>query len=93
MNIQSATTINTQQTHNPQLRKAAEGVENFFLYQMLELTQPKMDDDNPFNGGHAETLFRSTMNEITAKEMTESGGIGVADAIYAQLLKTQEEAQ
>ena len=92
MDIQ-ATHTTPQQAHNPQLRKAAEGVENFFLYQMLELTQPKMDEDNPFNGGHAETLFRSTMNEITAKQMTESGGIGVADAVYAQLLKTQEESQ
>lgn len=73
-------------------KKSAEAVESFFLYQMLELSQPKQDPNNPFYGGYGEQVFRSTMNEITADKMSETGTIGVADHIYDQLIKQQEGA-
>ena len=75
------------------LQKAAQSVESFFLYQMLELTQPEQDPNNPFSGGHAETLFRGKMNEIMANEVAQTGATGISDSIYAELVKQQEAAQ
>jgi len=97
-----ATLYQQQQTAKPaaelseqqqNFKKAAESVESFFLYQMLELSQPKQDPNSPFNGGYGEQVFRSTMNEITAEKMSETGTVGIADSIYAQLIKQQESAQ
>lgn len=94
MNIANTPPISQgQNLENPQLRKAADSVESFFLYQMLELSRPEMNEDSMFNGGYGEQMFRSTMNEITAEKMVQSGSTGISDAIYAQLIKNQEEAQ
>lgn len=88
--LQTQTPINSEKPINAELKKAADSVESFFMYQMLELTQPKQDEDNPFSGGHAETLYRSNMNEIMADKVTQAGSTGISTAIYTQLLQQQE---
>lgn len=69
-------------------RSSAAEFESFFLYQMLELTDPGVNED--FGGGHAEAAFKRIQNEYIAEEMTEAGGVGLADTIYEQLMKLQE---
>ncbi|MAI07340.1 MAG: hypothetical protein CMF61_00130 [Magnetococcales bacterium] len=69
-------------------RIAADDFESFFLYQMLELTDPGVNE--AFGGGQAEAAFKRIQNEYVADEMTKAGGVGLSDTIYNQLMKLQE---
>lgn len=67
---------------------SADDFESFFLYQMLELTMPEVNEE--FGGGHAEAAFKRIQNEHIAAEMTKAGGVGLSDTIYNQLMQLQE---
>jgi len=77
-------------TNKEKTEKAAKEFESFFMYTILEQTQPKVDVDSPFSGGTAEQVFRPILNEHIAKEIVESGGIGLKDSILNQINKYQE---
>tara|TARA_R110000868_G_scaffold218576_2_gene469165 strand:- start:90493 stop:90834 length:342 start_codon:yes stop_codon:yes gene_type:complete len=87
----SAKFLAPSQSSEQKATKAAHDFEAFFLYQMLELTDPGSVEG--FDGGHGEEMFRQVRNEHIADEMTKAGGVGIADTIYNQLLKIQEENQ
>ena len=44
----------------------------------------------PFGGGHAEQQFRSVLLGEYAKDMAKTGGIGIADEVYREILAIQE---
>ena len=46
--------------------------------------------DGPFSGGSPEGHYRSMLNEQMAKALARSGGIGLADVVYKEILKFQE---
>ena len=48
--------------------------------------------DGPFGGGHGEEVFRSMMNEQYAQSMVQAGGIGLADNIYREIIRLQEQS-
>lgn len=72
------------------MENAAKEFESFFVYQMLEQTQPEVDVNSPFSGGVAEKAFRPILNEHIAKEIVESGGVGLRETIIKQMNKYQE---
>lgn len=72
------------------MRKASEEFEAVFLSQMLAPMFAGIKTDGPFGGGHAEEIFRSMLVEETGKTIARAGGIGLADAVYRQLLIYQE---
>ena len=45
--------------------------------------------DGPFTGGSSEGIYRSMMSDQYAKTLAKSGGIGLADHMYAEILKAQ----
>lgn len=73
-------------------RAMAEDFEAVFLNTMLSQMFAGIKTPEPFGGGHAEETYRGLMVEEYAKAITESGGIGVADAIHRQLVELQEAA-
>ncbi len=77
----------------PQQRKAREGAESFesfFLTQVLDTMFAGIETDGPFGGGGAEKQWRSMLNEQFANAIAKSGGIGIADQLYRQILAIQE---
>jgi len=44
-------------------------------------------------GGEAEKTYRGFMTEQYADSISRSGGIGIADQIYRELVRIQENAQ
>ncbi len=70
------------------LKTKAKEFEAFFIYQTMELMKSGIESE--FSGGHAEEMFRHTLNEHMAEKVTDAGGFGIADVVYAQLLKNQE---
>ncbi|MCM2322875.1 MAG: rod-binding protein [Oligoflexia bacterium] len=70
---------------NPEIRKAAEGMEAMFIDYMMKVmrqTVPKneMDLESP-----ATEIYRSMLDSENAQKAVRSGGVGLADQIIAYL--------
>ncbi len=74
-------------------RRVAEDFEAVFLTTMLENMFAGIDTGGPFGGGYGETVYRSLLNEHYAAAIVKSGGIGIADSIYREILKLQDISQ
>jgi len=72
------------------LKRAAQDFEAVFLARMLAPMFEGLKTDGPFGGGHAEGIYRSMMVDEMGTAIARSGGIGIADSIYEQLLRLQE---
>ena len=70
-------------------REAGKKFESMFLSQMLGHMFAGIQTDPNFGGGHGETMFRSMMVDQYAQKMTSAGGLGIADAVTREILKTQ----
>jgi flagellar protein FlgJ len=73
-------------------RAIAKDFEAVFLNTMLSQMFAGIKTPEPFGGGHAEETYRGMMVEEYAKAITDSGGIGIADAVHRQLIELQEAA-
>ena len=71
-------------------RNAAEEFEQTFLTTMLSSMFEGVKASAPFGGGHAEEQFRSVLLGEYAKDMAKTGGIGIADEVYREILAIQE---
>ena len=60
---------------------------------MKEMFSSHQDRQESFGGGFAEETWRGMQAEQFADTMAESGGIGLADALMADLLALQEAAR
>ena len=76
---------------NARLRAKAEEFEAVFLNVMLASAFKGLGENDPFSGEATET-WRGLQVEQFAKSISESGGIGVANQIYDELLRMQENA-
>ncbi len=72
------------------LRDAAIDFEAVFISQMLTPMFESIETDGLMGGGNAENVYRSMMVDSVGKQIAQNGGIGLADNIYAELLKYQE---
>ena len=77
------------QTHQ-QARKTAEDFEAVFLTQMLQPMFDGIKPEAPFGGGNSEAMWRGMQIEEYGKAITKAGGIGIADAVYREIIKLQE---
>lgn len=75
-----------------QAREIAENFEAMFLSQMLQHMSSDIGEgvESMFGGGHSEGIFRSMLNDQYAEEITNRGGVGIADSVYREILKLQE---
>lgn len=74
-------------------RAAAESFEAHFLASFAESMFSGIKTDGPFGGGQGEAVFRSLLNEEYGKSMASSGGVGIADAVFSEILKIQEASR
>lgn len=71
-------------------RQSAEDFEAMFISQMLSQMKMGVDPDSAFGGGRGEEAFQSVLNDKYGEAVSQMGGIGIADAIYKEILKLQE---
>jgi Rod binding domain-containing protein len=71
-------------------RKTAEEFEAVFIGQMLQPLFQNLGAEEPFGGGQAESMWRSLQVDEYGKAIAKSGGIGLADQVFREILKTQE---
>ncbi len=61
-----------------------------FLAPMFETVKPA---DGLFGGGSGEETWRPMLTQELAKQMSKSGGLGLAVPVYRQMLLMQEQAK
>jgi len=82
-----------QPTNDPvAAKKVAQDFEGVFLSQFLGEMFQGISTDGPFGGGPGEEMFRSVMLDQYGKQIASQGGIGIANSVMHELLKTQEAA-
>ncbi|ALJ36567.1 flagellar biosynthesis protein FlgJ [Azospirillum sp. Sp 7] len=72
------------------IRQSANEFESVFVSQMLGHMFDGIEVDQNFGGGHAEEMFRSMLTNEYGKQVSRSGGFGIADQVYRELLRAQE---
>jgi Rod binding domain-containing protein len=67
----------------------AKEFEAMFVAELLQPMFAGLETDGPFGGGSAEAAFRPMLVERYAAAIADAGGVGVADAVLAELLRLQ----
>ncbi len=70
--------------------RIAQDFEAFFLSRMLDDMFAGIKTDGPMGGGQGESMFRGLLNQEYGKVIADTGGVGVADAVYREMIKLQE---
>ena len=73
-----------------QAREVAQDFEAVFLGQMLQPLFKNLGAEKPFGGGASEAMWRSMQVDEYGKAIAKAGGIGIADAVFQEILKMQE---
>ena len=64
--------------------------EQVYLSTMLNQMFSGLSTEAPFGGGQAEETWRGMLVDKYADTISKAGGVGIADAVYRDLLKVQE---
>lgn len=73
--------------------KAAQEFESVFLAQTVAQMHVGVTADGPFGGGFAEETYRSLLYQEIGRQMSAAGGVGIAGAVYQEMIKLQGEAK
>jgi flagellar protein FlgJ len=70
-------------------KSAAGEFESMFLNSMFQQMSTGVDGDGPYGGSGALKVWRSFLTDQYAKMYAQSGGVGIAQHVYDELLKLQ----
>ena len=76
--------------NDEQLTESAKEFEAMFMTEMLKPMFEELKPDPMFGGGKGEEIFNGFMLEEYGKMMAETGQIGIADQVKAEMLRMQE---
>ncbi len=77
---------NASKQDNPeQLKSACKAFESYYLHMMLKSMRATVPDSGLVPKSQAEQIFQDMLDEETAKNASDAGGIGLADMLYKQL--------
>jgi Rod binding domain-containing protein len=97
MNTLTATGTTPQPLTGPSrekvIRDQAVELEGVFLNTLVSQMFSGIKTDGAFGGGFAEETWRSMQAEQYAQQLAETGGIGLADQLVAEMLRIQEQNQ
>lgn len=74
---------------DPALWELAQSLESTFLEHML--SQTGLESSSTFGGGIGEEQFTSFLTKSRAEALVQSGGIGLAKAIYDSLVRKDSQ--
>lgn len=63
--------------------------EAVFVGQITKMMLELVETGDQFSGGHGEEMFRGVLAEQMGNEIAKRGGIGLAPAVLAQIIKMQ----
>lgn len=70
--------------------RAAQGFEAVYLSFMLQNMFTGISTKGPFSGGPGEKIFRSQLHQEMGRLLAKSGGIGLADKVFREIMRHQE---
>lgn len=73
-------------------RASAEEFEAMYLSTMFKQMFAGLETNGPFFGGSAEQTWREMLVDQYGGMTAKAGGVGIADAVYREMLKIQEGA-
>jgi flagellar protein FlgJ len=71
------------------LRAACEEMEALFLNYLMKEMRNTVPEGGLMAGGNAEEIYTSLLDAETAQTISSGRGIGIADMLYEQFLRTQ----
>jgi len=77
-------------TREAKARAQATEFEQVYLATMMKQMFAGLSTEAPFGGGQAEESWRGILIDQYADGMVKAGGVGIADAVYHDLLAIQE---
>ena len=77
-------------TTEARIDEVAQDFEAIFLNQAFKNMFQDIEVDGLFGGGYAEEVYREMLLEQYANRVSESGGVGIAQQVKAQLMRLQE---
>ena len=72
------------------LRQACQQFESLFLHQIMKGMRKTVVEGEILHGGNAEKIFMDMKDQAVSENMAESGGLGLAEILYSQLLEPEE---
>lgn len=72
------------------LRRLSQEFEAQAIAAMFQPVFAALPTDGPFGGGQAEAQWRPMLVDAIARDLARAGGLGIADAVYRELLRAQE---
>lgn len=82
--------MSSQEKRDAQLEIVAKDFEAVFITEMMKPMFAGIKTDSKFGGGKGEEIFRGIMLQEYGKMISETGQIGIADSIKAELIQMQE---
>jgi flagellar protein FlgJ len=77
-----------------QVQKAWDAAQKFESMTIGEFLTPMFDtidlSKSAFGGGEAEAAWKPMLIDAMAKEITKTGGLGLAQPVFAQMIHMQE---
>lgn len=74
------------------VEESARDFEAMFVSEMMKPMFEGLETDGMFGGGKTEEVFRGFMLEEYGKRVAETGQLGIADAVKAEMIAMQEKA-
>lgn len=91
--LRGAMALNKPKTYNEEeLTEKANEFEQVFIGQMLNHMFDSIETNEMFGGGEGEEAYKSFMLDEYSKLIVQTGGIGVADHVKAEMIRMQEVA-
>lgn len=84
--LKSGTVIKDMQ----EIEAVAKDFEAMFVSEMMKPMFAGLDTSPPFGGGKTEDVFRGLMIQEYGKMIAETGQLGIADVVKAEMIKLQE---
>ena len=76
-----------------QTRKTSDDFETMFLEQTFDRLTSDAGAEGPLGeNGTGGAVYRSMLSGALAKQVVKSGGVGISDQIYRQMLQMQESS-
>lgn len=88
--VPTARKTDTEASSDSSLREASRELEATFLYEMLK-SSGLGKGRGEFGGGEGEDHFASFLLQQQAQMMSEQGGLGLAEKIFAALVAQRQE--
>ncbi len=85
--------INLSPAQQAKLDAAARDFEAVYVGEMLKPMFDTVKTDKMFGGGKAEDTFKSLLMQQYGRKIAENGGIGLAQAVKAEMIRMQESKQ